>query len=561
MFTGQSVTSIKRRSLVFLTSRVFLLLVLTLSGCTKHFSSTSVGNLPPKTFVAEFPYRDSTQSPNFYPQPSRLEIHWWANDPDGLVIGYVITFDTLPQKIWTFTVKNDSVFSLPLFSKDTSYVFSVAAIDNSFKKKLNEGDTVSFASLGNSVDPKPPSIRFPIVNTPPVVQFVMNGGEFSTRSDIPETTFTVASFGWAGTDLDGNTTITNYYIALNDTSSPSSWLSLPSQASFVTLIARTSEAKTDTSTVSCDVYANTYPAMSSSPLAATLPNMKLNGNNILFLKAEDVAGAFSSIARMPDTTHNWFVKKPRGDVLVVNDYASPDPSSAFYRAIFDSIGGHSLMGKYDVWDIRAGTDFPDGHATKGNLVQPCIVPSFQETLKLYKYVYWYSSDHNDFDIAQIAVRGFRNAGGKIFFDYFAITDTNAIDAASVELRDFTGAMDSISSDILRGTASNSRPITSTGALWPATSVFSIDSTQYPNLVSDNSFLVGGLHGIYPAFGANVVYRMQPYGTYAADDAPIVGVMSGDGSAFVVGVPLYHFDGGATVSQLIYTVFKSFGAIQ
>jgi hypothetical protein len=538
--------------------------VLFFSGCTKHFSSTSTGNLPPETFVSAFPYRDSTQTTNFNSQSSRLEIHWWANDPDGLVIGYIITFDTTAKKIWTFTTKNDSVFSLPLYSKDTNYVFSVAAIDNLFKGKLNEGDTVMFASLGTSVDPEPPSIRFPIANTPPVVQFVMNGGQFSTRSDIPDTTFTVASFGWAGSDLDGNGTITDYYIALNDTASPSSWVALPPQASFVTLKARTSEAQTDTSTVHCDVYPNTYPAMSYSPLSVTLPNLKLNGNNIFYIKAEDVAGAYSSIARMPDATHTWFVKKPKGDVLIVSDFASPDPSLSFYRAIFDSIDGNALKGKYDVWDIRLGLTA----TIKGSLVQPCIVPSFQETLKLYKYVFWYSADESNFDIAQVAVRAFRTAGGKILFSYYkvAVNDTGDAAASGLQLRDCTDAIDSISSDFLRGATSSSFPIAFRGVVWPGASVIPFDSTEYPVLVRDNlTASVSNLHGMYPTLGATIIYRIQPYAAFTSDNAPVLGVMSGDHSAFVVGVPLYRFNGNSTTLpntrayQLIYRVFKDFGA--
>ncbi|HUI31406.1 MAG TPA: hypothetical protein VLX91_14440 [Candidatus Acidoferrales bacterium] len=521
----------------------------------KHFSSTSIGNIPPKTYVSAFPYRDSTQSVNFNPQPSSLEIHWWANDPDGLVIGYVITFN---KKIWTFTTKTDSVFHLPLYQKDTVYTFTAAAIDNSLKEKLSDGDTVVFASLGNSVDPDPPSIKFPIANTPPTVMFVMNGGQFSTRSDIPDTTFTVASFGWQGNDIDGNNTITNYYIALNDTVSPSSWVELPPQASFVTLEARVSQNSTDTSTVSCDVYANTYANMSYQPLSTPLPNMKLGGNNVFYIKAKDVAGAYSQVARMPDTTHTWFVKKPIGNLLIVNDNSSQDQSLPFYKNIFDSLG---LKGKYDVWDIRAG--MTPTSPSKGNLVQPYVVPSFQETLKLYKYVFWFTSDERNFDIAQIAVRGFRSNGGKIFFNYFAVNDTNAVDAAGLELHDFTDAIDSISSDILRGAGSNSRPITSKGTVWPGTYVVAIDSTQYPNLVSDNNFFVGELHEIYPVVGANVIYQMQPFGADSAQ--PVVGVMSGDKSAFVVGVPLYRFNGNSTTSpntrayQLIYKVFHDFGA--
>ncbi len=572
-----------KKKLSFAISRIIpvLLLIATIMGCTKHFSSTAVGHVPPETFVSAFPFRDSTQTVNFNPQSSRLEIQWWADDADGLVIGYLITFN---KKTWTFTTKDDSIFFLPLFSKDTNYVFAVAAIDNSFKGKLNEGDTVSFTDkngngmwdkgevfplLGNSVDPDPPSVRFPIANTPPTVQFVMNEPEFVTRVDIPDTTFTIVSFGWQGTDVDGDNTIINYYIALNDTSARS-WVQLPPQADFVTLEARLSEATSDTSTVHCDVYPNTYPALSQSPISTTLPNMKLNGDNIFYVKVEDVAGAFSPAKRMPDTTHTWFVKKPKGSLLIINDYGVQDQSTKFYSSIFDTIANGALS-EFDLWDIKTGSYYP----RKGNLVQPYVTPTFQETLKLYKYIFWYSADEQDFDIAQTAVRNFRKNGGKFFMTFSVPSSYSSGLDINQELSDFTGAIDSLTSIILTDTLSSS-PITSTGFVKSGTMVqpaAPYDSTIYPNLVrdsyqsnlTDGGKVVANLRGIYPTFGAQVIYKLQPYGVDNRE--PIIGVMSndGNGTAFVVGVPIYRFNGNSIGSpntmayQLIYRVFKDFGA--
>ncbi len=573
-----------RLGMTLLHYSIIPLLLFLLSGCTKHFTSTKYGNIPPQTYVSVFPYRDSVQTASFNPQSSRLEVHWWATDVDGVIKGYLLSFN---KAKWTYTANTDSVFALPLFTKDTTYTLTVAGIDNSFTGTLKEGDTVAytdangngrwdkgeaFPSLGTSVDPDPPSIRFPIANTPPVVSFIMNSGQFSTRLDLPDTTFTVVSFGWEGTDIDGNSTIVNYYIALNDTLSPSSWVELPAQATFVTLKARTQDALTDTSTVSCDVYANTYPAMSYAPLSAKLPNMKLNGNNVIYIRAKDVANAYSSAARMPDTTHTWFVKKPKGDVLIVNDYGFTTQALPFYRNIFDNIGGGVLKGKYDIWDIRAG--MISASPRKGSLVQPCIVPSFQETLKLYKYVFWYSADNENFDIAQIAVREFRRTGGKIFLTYVVPASSDPV-AVGLQMKDFTDAVDSIGADLITGALASSRPVTSTGFVWPGTSVIPTDTAAYPVLVrdstnsnpADGSKFVGNLRAIYPSIDASVVYRIQPFGSYRpGNPPPVLGVMSGDKTAFLLGVPLYRFDGNSSVPsenmrayRLIEKVFKDFGA--
>ncbi len=555
--------------------------ILLFSGCTKHLSSTATGILPPKTFVSAFPYRDSTQTTNFNPQSSRLEIHWWADDGDGLVIGYIITFN---KKIWTFTTKDDSVFFLPLFQRDTTYAFTVAAINNSFIGKLSGGDTVAFTDkngngvwdkgevfplLGNSVDPDPPSVKFPITDTPPTVQFVMNEPPFITRVDIPDTTFTIVSFGWQGTSIEGSNVIMNYYIALNDTSLQS-WVQLPSQVNFVTLEANLSEASNDTSTVDCEVFPNTYPALPQSRLLTPLRNMKLNGNNIFYVKAEDVAGEFSPVVRMPDTTHTWFVKKPKGNLLIINDYGVQDQLTQFYTSLFDTIDGGALNGKFDLWDIKAGSNYP----RKGNLVQPYIIPTFSATLELYKYVFWYSADEQDFDIAQSAVRAFRSSGGKFFMTFTVPSSYSSGLDINQELSDFTGSIDSLTSSILTDTLSSS-PFTSTGFVKPGAMVepaAPYDSAVYPTLIRDSYLsnpidggkVVADLRGIYPTLGASVVYNLQPYGV--DNRHPIIGAMSGDGTAFVIGVPLYRFNGNSTTSpntrayQLIYEVLRNFGAL-
>ncbi len=559
----------------FILHLIVFSLFLSLSGCTQHLTPTNVVNSPPVTYVTAFPYRDSIQTTNFNAQASLLEIKWWANDPHGLVIGYIIslTDHAIPvnNKIWTFTTKDDSTFFLPLYQKDTAYTFSVAGIDNTFKRPLKEGDTVAFAALGMSVDQQPASIKFPITNTPPTVAFVMNEPPYVTRLDIPDTTFTVVSFGWQGADIDGNNTIINYFIALNDTSAQS-WVQLPAQADFVTLEGRLSEAPSGTgiSTVTCDVYPNTYPALSQSPLPVRLPNMKLNANNIFYIKVEDVAGAFSRAVRMPDTTHTWFVKKPKGSLLIINDYGVQDQSTKFYSSIFDTLAGGALHGQFDVWDIKTGSNYPK----KGNLVQPYVVPTFYETLKLYKYVFWYSSDEQDFDIAQTAVRNFRrNSGGKFFMTFSLPSSYSSGLDINQEISDFTDAIDSLTSNFLTDSLSSS-PVTSTGFVKPGATVQPVapyDSTMYTNLIRDSYYsnaadggkVVANLRGMYPTLGTTVIYSMQPYG--ANNRQPILGVMSGDKSAFVLGVPLYRFNGNSTTPPnlraylLLYKVFKDFGA--
>ena len=61
-------------------------------------------------------------------QQSSVSLHWWGDDPDGIIVGYFISFDDLN---WTFTYSNDSLISFPIYGADTLYNFRVAATDNS----------------------------------------------------------------------------------------------------------------------------------------------------------------------------------------------------------------------------------------------------------------------------------------------------------------------------------------------------------------------------------------------------------------------------------------------
>ena len=71
--------------------KLFLLLlfssiVFIITTCTEEGVNNPVGNQAPETGL--FLYPDST----IRPQQSRLTIHWWGDDPDGLIVGYYAKF-------------------------------------------------------------------------------------------------------------------------------------------------------------------------------------------------------------------------------------------------------------------------------------------------------------------------------------------------------------------------------------------------------------------------------------------------------------------------------------
>jgi hypothetical protein len=278
------------------------------------------------------------------PGSTQKKISWWGDDPDGFVTGYRISFDSLN---WSFTTKQDSIFILSISGNDSTFRFWVAAVDD----------------MG-AVDPTPASNLYPVVNTLPVMQF-------DQGTEIPDSTLPVASFKWTGSDPDGSETIRYYHWALNDTNN---FRRISGQVNLMTLFLDS--------------------------------GLQVNSNNVLYMKAEDNAGAFSPVVRMPDTSRTWHVKPKTSSILMLRDIPSGNIQTAsdFYNSALDTI-------HYDMLDIKSNN---------GALIPKIINPMFIETLKLYQFVIWTGgtgsvSNAANFDLAQSTLPFYIQAGGKIFF--------------------------------------------------------------------------------------------------------------------------------------------------
>lgn len=426
-----------------------VLIVLLLAGCSKRHTNEPLPNQPPKTFLALNPDGALRRT------VSQQSIHWWGNDPDGFVVGYYFSLDSLH---WTYTTHTDSTFTFHLNHLDTTYSFFVAAVDNEGLR-----------------DPNPASLRYPIQNSPPSVAYLLT-------STVPETTYTVATFQWLGTDIDGNETITNYYYALDDTTTPSKWKQLPGDANLVTLF------KSD--------------------------GLK-EGNHAFYLKAQDVAGSYSQTIRMPDTNKTWYVTEPKGDFLIVRDYLPTDFSSTLYKQIFDTLMGGRL-GTRDIIDIKKGSSA----ISRGKFVPPLINPTFTETLKLFKYIFWYGDNAPSLDIIQASLPGFKKAGGKVFL---AAGFPQNISAQG-GLGDFA-PIDNIEQSFF------------TSILLPRDTVVSTDP-NYPTLVRDTlGFIYTFPRGLLPKVDARVLYKMQASPRWAGQ--PIMGVKDADSPSFILLATLLH----------------------
>ena len=493
---------------------IFLITFL-ISSCVKDVTDNPIGNQPPHTGI--FLYPDSSISS----QPSKISVHWWGDDPDGFVIGYYFSWD---GKSWVFTSSNDSLFALQIGATDTNYTFKVAAVDDG-SNGVYDNDVVQnginfghepfidknsngvwdkgeiFTDIG-LIDPNPASINFPIKNSAPVV-------EWDQLSILPDTSFPVMSFGWNATDIDGDGTIQNINVALNDTTDPAKIISLDGSVRNITI--RTSD------------FTSTSPLMEiliggleSNIASKKLPGIILNGNNKLFVQAVDISGAKSDFVGLPGEGNSWFVKKPKGNLLILDDYVTQDNAASFYNSMFsDSL---NLSGKYDIYDFH-------------NQTPPYLNVTFLQTLKLFKYVFWYTDNSPSLDLLSVTVQKFIDAGGKIAF---SMQFPQTIDLAVVQ-----------SFLPVRTDSSDSKT-----TLFVGTKISS-DSTQssYPNLeLSSSIFRVKSFY-LNPLGGIPIYYfpnqELKGY----------IGFTDLEKKLFFIGLPLHKANGGnANVKRLLNKVF-------
>ncbi len=493
---------------------IILLISFFLISCNNEITDNPIANQPPDTGL--FLYPDSSISS----QPSKINIHWWGDDPDGIVVGYYYTWNGTD---WSVTRSNNILFALQIGAKDTAYTFMVAAVDNSgngiydsqiSQNGINFGPEPFVDANANGsydagetffdiglIDPTPASFDFPIKNSAPTIFW-------NKLSFLPDTSFPVMSFGWEAEDIDGNESIQNINIALNDTSNPANVISLNGSIRRVTL--RTKEF--DSQSPMMEILIDGSP---SNINQEKLPGLKFNDNNKLYVQAVDISGAKSNFIVLPDTNKHWFVKKPAGKLLIVDDYAVSDNAASFYNSAFNEIG---LANKFDNFNFK--TQSP-----------PYINVTFLETLKLFDYVFWYSDNNPSLDLASIATQKYLDNGGKIAFSLqFPQTVDLTLISSFLPVNSDSG---SFRTSLLAGTKISS------------------DSTQpaYPNLELSS--------GIFRAraFFINALAAIPIYYFPNKELDGFVGLSSIDKKLFFIGVPLHKSNGGnANVKNLLEKVF-------
>lgn len=526
-----------------------------------------------------------------------------------MVEGYLLAvgnFKPAPTKIpypdtmtYTWVTATDSLIALPLRAIRDSFTVIVRAVDNTFKQppKLSPGaiirmtpqpywdvDTngiydagdIVLSSLQSATDPKGAILLFPIRNTPPTVQFAANPVDSSTIQQ-PETTYTVATFSWVGHDADGDNTIVSYRIALNDTTSPSSWMTLSSKSTLVTIaVSRSvSDAAPDNGTVAATVYTGVFPGLQAQP--QTLSGLKLNAQNVLYLQDKDVAGEYSKPARMPSlSTGKWFVKKPKGRMLAIADYnfyPSVPPGSPgradtsvlnFYENLFSqpSILNGSLR-NFDILDIGYGFATPSDKLNQtinqeyGRLVPTNLNPAFVLTLQLYDFVFWFSDLYTSYVPAQFGLFNYVQRGGKVIF---STTFPENISFPNVRALNDFAPIDSVTTDpssssTLATNADNRVPVGTTILPFDSTSGYPV-LTFGPRPSNGGQFFNFNWRRVYKRVDAQYIYEMDSVYTDSSSSppqlkkerflgTPPIAVIDNAQSFVLVALPVHLLNGNTT----------------
>lgn len=374
---------------------------------------------------------------------STIRLSWFGTDQDGYVTGFEYSLDGL---MWIPTQTQDTtfLFQLNADSDTTDINFYLRAIDDQGAKDLS-----------------PAYLRIPLKNTPPVIEAV--------RSKLPsDTVLGVYTFQWQASDADGDNTLTRVWMKVNN----GAWYSINLNQRLITLMATDPRKKGITDAW---VYANT----DNNALPQKIDGFNNGGDNMLYLKAADIAGAESKI----DTIDARFVKEIRTDLLVIGTL--PPEVSAEYLSLFNEA-------------YPNGYDYLDYNKNNGAEMPRFWNPTFRLLLSAYPKLFVFSDQSRMVNpqttqsglfpefISQ-SIQQFTDGGGKYFMSMSF--------PATADLSNIRGPfpIDSISSSRGQAVLSNDSLVV------PAFS-------GYPALQSTN--LILGADPFVPTINAEVFYTAQ-----------------------------------------------------
>ncbi len=556
----------------FVVAATFLL------SCNEKIADNPRANRTPASFVWLYP--DTTVGVGV----SRQHLHWWGEDPDGVIRGYLFGFVKYratarpsPDTVrYTWTTKNDTIIQFPHDTLFRYYTVFVRAVDNTFPglpeksvvrltpnafhdqndNGVFDGGDVALPSLVGAMDPAGAMLVLPVRNTPPTIAFAANPNDPTSVLRLPDYTYTCVTIGFKGFDADGENTLASYRIALNDTSDPANWLTLRLRDTIVTLVVPRTRSDAAPNVPGTPVVADVYSGQFlGRQFVGQLPNLRLDTTNVVFVQAKDVAGEFSPAIHLPTATQPaWFVKRPRGRVLLVGDYTRNDAPTAVatYLAALHQVPDPQFT-VIDTLNLALGVTVVDKQAGRlSRMVPPYVDPTLIHTFLLYDFVFLYTDESPSLAVLQSAPFLYLQNGGKmvlsiIFSGNFSLFNANAV------LRDFA-PIDSVSSVCLgAGCPPVTLPIPGDTRI-PAGFALLPDSTVSTNIYPRLAFNptpdphIVFMRDMYRRTDARVIYRLQPdtRGRYKAVDPdgrgdtlrPKVAIVDGQRTIVLFGLPLH-----------------------
>ena len=379
-----------------------------LSSCDTSLDGNLDENLAPNTSLTV----DNIEVDEGSRLSSRVSISWWGDDPDGYVEGYEYAISDTSEGNWRFTTQTDSVFILPISAGQEieDVLFAVRSVDNEGK-----------------IDPNPASIEFPLRNSAPVT-------ELNTLELPPDTTYTIASFGWTISDPDGLPTVQKTEIAIND--SINGWIEIPIEADDQQEFFISVDINQDGDS---EGTADVYLGRNYRPSSNQLDGFRLDDTNTFYVRTTDAALAVSEIQ-----SYEWYLKRQTSNVLVLNDDAG-STSQENLEYTLNRLAGLNIVA--DVIDITDGEGFGSNGVVPLSESFPRIIePTLDRALSQWDHIYWISSSlQRNINYAPEILNGFFESGGTVFF-----TTLSRVQSSSNPILNFLPVQEYVSIDASRG---------------------------------------------------------------------------------------------------------------